>query len=201
MRPMRRQSRGIYAAKDRPRFNPLIAHVADIEWRRAARACSMRGAALARGILARPADPRGAGAAPAARSATSPARASTASACGCRPIRSRCAAGGGRPAGRRALRQPLRAGQPDRCRPCPGRPRRRIDMQSSKAGATQVGVESTIVACLDGTRPPAAAGRRSARGHRGGDRARPRGSSSQGPALRSPPACWRLITRRGRECD
>ena len=33
----RRRSRGIYAAKGRPRFNPLIAHVAESRRRRAAK--------------------------------------------------------------------------------------------------------------------------------------------------------------------
>ena len=52
---------GIYAAKQRPRFNPLIAHVASIDAARIEGAFGRRGCEARRGVLAGAAHACGAG--------------------------------------------------------------------------------------------------------------------------------------------
>ena len=101
-----------------PRFNPLIAHVADARGRAREGAVSSGGARLAARLLAGAADPGRARRRRRARSATSRGPGSTASPCACPRTRSRmrCIAAR-RPAGRGALRQSLGPRQPDHAPP------------------------------------------------------------------------------------
>ena len=84
-----RRWRGIYAAKERPAFNPLIAHVASLDGRASARAASTTPRGAGGGLLARAADAGGAGGAglhgvrPRPRRPRQPSRSAS------RPIRSR----------------------------------------------------------------------------------------------------------------
>ena len=77
----------VYEAKGRPRFNPLIAHVADVDGGAAARRLRRPRRAAGRGLLAGPADPGPALPRRARRSATSPAPGSTPSPCARPPTR------------------------------------------------------------------------------------------------------------------
>ena len=115
----------IFAAKGRPRFNPLIVHVPESKPLSALAPCDAIGATAGRRVLAGGAD---AGAGKAVRIASSPSwppPGSTPSPCACRAHPDRPGpAAGRRPAHRRAQRQPLRPCQPDHRGARRGRPRR-----------------------------------------------------------------------------
>ena len=152
----------IFAAKGRPSFNPLIAHFADPaaaarEADRAERGAA-RGGVLAgrsdhcrQGLVVLPDQPAGAcgaGHGWAARALS--------------PGRARVARGDGR-AARRALREPLGAGQPNAGRTCRRRPRGASGLDSGRWPLpTRVGVDDRRVLRRD--RPLAASRRDFARG-------------------------------------
>ena len=185
----------LYEAKGRPRFNPLIAHVADLAAARRVARFDERGAAPGRGVLARAADHRGpgrrsgGGLRPRPRRARHRGRAragASGRAGGAAPVR---------PADRRAVGQPLRPAQPDHPRRR-GRRDRRAAAVALDGGPCAIGLESTVVALLDGPprllRPGAVTRARD----RGRDRPARRGG---GRRARSPgrlPATMRL----GRRC-
>ena len=189
----------LYAAKGRPAFNPLIAHVADARRRAPARALRCRRRAAGGRVLAGAADAGAAAAArlPGRRPGARRPRQRGAARAGASGWRRRCS----RPsAGRSWRRRPTAPAMSRRPAPrmCSADLRGRIDMILD-GGPCAVGVESTIVACL-GRADLAAARRRAARGDRA--RARPRaGRCRRAPTTRRwRPACWPRITRPRRGC-
>ena len=160
--PEARRWRGIYAAKGRPAFNPLIAHVS-ISPRRARWRLLEGGRAAGASLLAGTADAGFPHAGMHGRRSRPAGLDSVA-------LRVPASSGGARaprpprPRRRRAVGQPLRPGLPDHCRHVLADLDGRIDLILD-GGATPVGVESTIVACLDAARA-AAPGRPVARGDR-----------------------------------
>ena len=153
----------LYAAKGRPRFNPLIVHVPDARRGARARALFRRREEARGGVLAGPAD---AGAAEArrlpGRRSWQP-RGSTPSRCACRRIRSRAICSR-RSAGRWSRPPPTGPATCRRRTPrmCCADLGGRIELILD-GGPTSVGIESTIVACLDG---PTCCGRAGCRARR-----------------------------------
>ena len=162
----------IFAAKGRPRFNPLIVHVADVgqagEHARADRA----GAAAHRRVLAGTAD-AGAGQARRARRCriSSPAglddhrRARAGSSGGARAAR------GDRPAARCPVRQPLRAHQPDAGRARAGRTSATTAAMILDGGADRAWIGVDHRRCARRRAGAAAPGRRHGGDHRSRARA------------------------------
>ena len=140
---------GIFAAKGRPAFNPLIAHVLDVAAAREHARIRRDAERLARSVLAGAANLGSAGCAGPRQSARARrprhSRGSRARPSG----RARADRGGGHSA-RGTFGQPFGPGQPDNGRSCPRRPRRAGSTGSSTAARRATGSNSTIVACLGG---------------------------------------------------
>ena len=191
---------GIFAAKDRPRFNPLIAHVATSLDAARAQGAVRRGRAQRSRRRSGPVrSPSWCRRREPARSPISPGRASTASACASRPIRSRrlsCARSAA-PSRRLPPTAPGRV-SPTEADHVLGDLDGRIDAVLD-GGPARVGVESTIVACLDGgprlLRPGGVPREAIERRDRAGA-----GERRRGGAARSPPACSPRITRPAPGC-
>ena len=196
----RRRSRRIYAAKGRPVFNPLIAHVARRRGGAGARAVRRRRRAARARLLAGAADAGAAGRADLPRQPARPGGARYARAARAGPSGRPRADRGGRAAARRALGQPLRPRQSDHGRPRARRPRRpdRLDPRRRAFAGTASNRPSSPAStparrcCVPGASPreaiEAALGRPlSRRPSRAPPRPTRRGSS--------PP-----ITRRARAC-
>ena len=140
----------LYAAKGRPRFNPLIAHVTSAAAARRARALLVAGEEARRGVLARTADAGAAesGRLPGRRSWRPPASTSIAVRVPGASGRARSAEGI-RQAGGRALGQSVRPRVADHRRSMCAPISTAASISSSTAGRRSVGIESTIVSCLD----------------------------------------------------
>ena len=184
----------IYEAKGRPRFNPLIAHVASFE-RPVAKANSRRSPKNSRKNSGRGRSPSSSPSPRPPASAISPARDCRASACACprknrpRPHRA-CAK-----THRRALGQSFRPCQPRDSGPCAGRPRR---PHRRRGGRRPLRRRRRIHHRRRARRPPdAAASRRPfTRTHRNGPRRRTRGRRERKNSTPRSPACSPRTTRR-----
>ena len=179
--------RRIFAVKGRPADHPLIVHLADAD---AARRLGARRAAGAPHALADACWPGPADAArPARRRACSTSSPAAAPTVGLRvpahPLTLELLGrfGGG---ARRAVGQPLRAGQPDDGRPRARRPRRpaRSDLDVIlDGGPCPIGVESTIVDCT--VDPPQSCGRAASRPRRSRRSSADRLADAAGPSRAS----------------
>ena len=153
-----RPSRRIYAAKGRPHFNPLIAHVTTSRRPRGEGRLRRDSARARPRLLAGAADARRAGRAAGAavcdlaRAGLDERRAARAGA----SLGAALLDGRG-PAGRRALGQSLGPCQPDARPPMCSPISTGASTPVLDGGATPIGLESTIIACLGGKAAPACA--------------------------------------------
>ena len=191
----------IYAAKGRPAFNPLIAHVADVAAARARGASRPTRPPAGGGVLAGAADHRRAARRDLPGQPAGPRRARHDGAARARPPdRAGADRGGGRRSPRPRPTAPAASARPPPPMSSPTSTAR--STRSSTAARRAVGVESTIVACLGGAprllRPGALTSERDRSGAgRGARRAtrRPRADRS-GPARFALRAARAIATRR-----
>ena len=127
----------LYQAKGRPSFNPLIAHVGDLDAARQIARFDARALGAGRGVLAGTADPGAAQRRRTARWPISPPPGSTPSPSACRPIRWRGAAAGVRRRGGGAVGQSFGPCFADHRCACAERPRRAASTSSSTAARSR----------------------------------------------------------------
>ena len=189
----------IFAAKGRPRFNPLIVPRPVARGGRADRAVSADGRAPCRRLLAGPADASSspAGETPASADLVTAGLDTVAIRVPAHPVAAG-AAPRDRHAACRSQRQPLRPCQPDHAPPMSPPISATAVAVILDAGPTGIGLESTVVG-FDGGRARAAPSRRpAASGDRARCSARRLSLPEHGPTGRRRPGCSPSTTRRPR---